>query len=84
MTKQCSKCKETKDVSTFYKMTALRPSDDGNDYYCKQCRNASAYKTWNTNKIRCTAEGCDRPNYARTLCKNHYHKQLRLDKKDNK
>ena len=82
MNKTCIRCKEVKDLSAFYKQKALRPNDDGYDYYCKQCRNTSAYKTWNTNKVRCTIDGCDRPNYARHTCKNHYHKLLRREKKN--
>lgn len=82
MTKTCSRCKEVKDVSLFYKMKALRPNDDNYDYYCKVCRNASAYKTWSTNKKKCINEGCDRPNYAKGLCKNDYHKMLRREKKN--
>ena len=84
MTKTCSKCKEVKDISLYYKSKAYRPNDDGYDYYCKACRTASVYKTWNTNKNRCTEEGCDRPNYARHACKNHYHKLLRREKKESK
>ena len=82
MTKTCSKCHQIKDLSVFYKMKAYRPNDDGYDYYCKECRNASAYKTWNNNKVKCSEEGCDKPNYARTLCKSHYHKLLRREKKN--
>lgn len=68
----------------FYKKTALRLHDDGYDYYCKSCRNTSCYKTWTTNKIKCTEDGCNNPNYAQKLCKNHYHKLLRRNKKDKK
>ena len=84
MTKTCSKCKETKDISVFYKQTALRPNDDGYDYYCKACRNASAKKTWDTNKKKCSTEQCDKPHYARTVCKCCYHKLIRREKKANK
>jgi len=82
MTKTCARCKETKDVSVFYKQTALRPNDDGLDYYCKTCRNASAKKTWTTNKKKCSTTQCDKPNYARTLCKCCYHKLIRREKKN--
>ena len=81
MTKTCSKCHEVKDLSVFYKKTAYRPNDDGYDYYCKTCRNVASKKTWNNNRVRCTIEGCDSPNYARQLCKCHYHKHLRIQKK---
>lgn len=84
MTKTCSKCREIKSLESFYKQTALRSNDDGFDYYCKVCRNASAKKTWTTNKIKCTVVECDNPHYARTVCKNHYHKLLRENKKDSK
>ena len=84
MTKTCTKCDQVKDVSVFYKMKAHRPKDDGYDYYCKLCRNSAAYKTWSNNKTKCTTEGCDRPNYARHQCKNHYHKLLRREKKVSK
>jgi hypothetical protein len=82
MTKTCSKCHEVKDLSVFYKKTAYRPNDDGYDYYCKTCRNVASKKTWNNNRVRCTIEGCDSPNYARQLCKCHYHKLLRREKKN--
>ena len=82
MTKTCSKCHEVKDLSVFYNKTALRPNDDGYDYYCKECRNASSYKTWNTNKVKCTTEECNKPNYARELCKCCYQKLLRKEKKN--
>ncbi len=82
MNKTCVRCKEAKDVSDFYKLKALRPKDDGYDYYCKSCRTTSVYKTWKTNKVKCTIDGCDRPNYARNTCKNHYHKLLRREKKN--
>ena len=84
MTKTCSKCKETKDLIVFYKQTALRPNDDGYDYYCKVCRNASAKKTWTTNKKKCSTTQCDKPHYARTVCKCCYHKLIRREKKDKK
>jgi len=81
-TKNCSKCKEVKDLSVFYKQKALRPKDDGYDYYCKACRNLSTYKTWSTNKVKCTAQGCDSPHYARQLCKCCYHKLIRQEAKN--
>lgn len=82
MTKTCSRCKKTKDIIVFYKMTALRPNDDGYDYYCKVCRNASAKKTWTTNKKKCSTTQCDKPHYARTVCKCCYHKLIRREKKN--
>ena len=84
MTKTCSRCKEIKDISLFYKQKALRPNDDGYDYYCKQCRNASAKKTSINNKIRCTSDSCTKANYARTLCREHYDKLVRREKREKK
>ena len=79
MKKICSKCQEAKDTNVFYK---LKSKDDNLDYYCKHCRNASAKKTWSTNKKKCSVDVCDRSHYARTLCKCHYHKLLKLEKKE--
>ena len=84
MTKTCSKCNETKDLSVFYKKTAYRPKDDGYDYYCKPCRNASAKKTMTSNRNKCTSDNCNKSNYARTLCREHYDKLVRREKKENK
>jgi hypothetical protein len=84
MTKTCIKCKETKDISIFYKQTALRPKDDGYDYYCKVCRNLALKKTFQTNKVKCTEQDCSKPNYARHLCRMHYDRLTRQEKRDNK
>ena len=81
MHKTCIKCKETKDKTLFYKMKAYRPNDDGFDYYCKACRNASMKKTWSTNKKKCSTAECEKPHYARTVCKCCYNKILRREKK---
>ena len=78
MTKKCSRCKEAKDTNVFYK---LKASEDHLDYLCKLCRDASAKKTWTTNKKKCSTQDCDKPHYARTLCKCHYHKLIRREKK---
>ena len=82
MIKTCIRCKEAKDIAGFYKMKAYRPNDDGFDYYCKACRNASMKKTWSTNKKKCSTAGCDKPHYARTVCKCCYNKILRREKKN--
>ena len=82
MTKTCSRCKETKELVTFYKRTALRVNDDGYDYYCKVCRNKSTYKSWTNNKSKCIEEGCSKPKYSRNVCRVHYNKIL-LNKKRN-
>ena len=81
MTKTCSKCLETKDISVFYKRTPYRAKMDGWDYYCKSCRNNASRKTWSNNQAKCTSEECDKPHYAKSFCKNHYHKHLRREKK---
>ena len=84
MIRECSKCKEGKDTSLFYKRTPYRPTEDSYDYYCKACRNLSAKKTWSTNKKKCTADQCEKPHYARTLCKCHYNKLVRRENKEKK
>ena len=81
MTKTCARCQEVKNKTLFYKMKAYRPNDDGFDYYCKACRNASMKKTWSTNKKKCSTAGCEKPHYARTVCKCCYNKLLRQEKK---
>lgn len=81
MIKKCSKCNETKDASLFYTKNAYH---DSLDYYCKICRNAAAKKAYTSNRVRCSAEGCGKPNYARHLCKCCYHKLLRREKKEKK
>jgi hypothetical protein len=84
MIKTCSRCQEAKEISNFYRQTALRPNDDGYDYYCKSCRNKSSYQSWKHNKHRCTTEGCDKANYSRELCRVHYNKFMRHKKKRDK
>ena len=79
MTKTCSRCQEAKDTTVFYK---LKAEEDGFDYLCKVCRNASAKKTWTTNKKKCSTIQCDKPHYARTMCKCCYHKLIRREKKN--
>jgi len=39
--KECSKCKEKKDLSFF---TKLKKSKDGLSYWCKECRKKSQDK----------------------------------------
>jgi len=81
MTKTCSRCKEVKDTTVFYK---LKASEDLLDYLCKLCRDASAKKTWTNNKRKCSTQDCDKPHYARTMCKCCYHKLIRREKKEKK
>ena len=40
MSKVCSKCKQEKDESEFYRN---RRTPDGLDYYCKECRKGGVY-----------------------------------------
>lgn len=84
MTKTCIKCQETKDLSVFYKKTAYHPKDDGYDYYCKECRNSAVKKTFQTNKVKCTEQDCNKPNYARHLCRMHYDKSIRKERRKKK
>jgi hypothetical protein len=79
--KCCIKCQILKEVEFFYKSTALRKNDDGLDYYCKVCRNSLVKKTFKNNKTRCSMQECDKPNYARHLCRMHYDKLVRQEKK---
>lgn len=79
--KTCSKCLTEKQLTDFYNRTAYRPNDDGLDYYCRPCRNAATQKTKLGNKYKCTAENCTKPHYARNLCRPHYDKLGRQEKK---
>ena len=81
MTKTCSRCKEVKDKTLFYKLKALRPNDDGYDYLCKVCRNLAVKKTFQNNKVKCSGQNCNKPNYARKLCRMHYDRLTRQEKK---
>lgn len=65
-------------------MKAYRPNDDGYDYLCKVCRNTSAKKTWANNKKKCSAAACEKPHYARTLCRCCYNKLIRQEKREKK
>lgn len=82
--KTCTKCKTIKQKEEFYKKTAYHPKDDGYDYYCKVCRNEAAKKTSKTNKVKCTEQDCDRSNYARNLCRMHYDKSIRRERRAKK
>jgi hypothetical protein len=76
--KSCVKCNTPKSVEFFYKLTPLRKNDDGYDYYCKSCRNALVKNNYHNNKVRCSI--CDKPNYAKSLCRSHYLKERRNNK----
>lgn len=84
MYKTCIKCKSEKPVSEYYKSKPLRKTDDGYDYYCKPCRNSCLKKTYHTNKVKCTVDGCKKPNYALKTCKVHYNKNRREQKRASK
>ena len=45
--KQCTKCKETKSYTDFYKN---RSNKDGYEYYCKPCKNAEKAKNKEVDK----------------------------------
>ena len=81
MNRTCSGCKETKDSGLFYKRTPYRPTEDNYDYYCKTCRNSAVKKTFRTNKVKCTEQDCDKPNYARHLCRMHYDRSIRKERR---
>lgn len=82
MNKTCIKCNTSKTVEFFYKSKALRKNDDGYDYYCKACRNDQAKNNYYNNTVKCTI--CDKPNYAKGMCRSHYQKQKRQEKREKK
>ena len=84
MHKTCIKCKETKDKTLFYNLKALRPNDDGYDYYCKECRNLAVKKTFKTNRVKCSNIDCNKANYARQLCRMHYDRSIRRERRKKK
>jgi len=82
MTKKCYRCQEVKDKTLFYNLKALRPNDDGSDSLCKVCRNLAVKKTFKNNKVKCSEQDCNKPNYARKLCRMHYDRSIRQEKKN--
>ena len=50
--KDCKRCNTPKHVDFFYKLKALRPNDDGYDYYCKECRNLAVKKTFKIGRLK--------------------------------
>ena len=73
--KTCSRCKNTKTHSDFYKRSSM---SDGYDYYCKECRNYYTMKNAYVGSTICSipigrATNCTNPHYARKMCKNHYY-----------
>ena len=75
-TKECIKCKVTKDISNFHK-AKYSWQKDGHDYYCKFCRVGTAIKSHVNNKHRCSLEECEKPHYAKTYCRTHYSRWIR-------
>ena len=71
--KTCKSCKQTKELSDFYLLSKVTKNTDelGYDYYCKYCRNGSHLRSVKNNKVRCSLPDCDRPHYAKTLCRMH-------------
>lgn len=72
--KQCKRCELTKEHNLFYKNSSTK---DGIDYYCKECRNTSNYKSWYAKTDPCIVDSCDKPKYAKDMCKRHYERVLR-------
>ena len=80
--KTCVKCNTPKHVDFFYKLKPIRKNDDGHDYYCKACRNHQAKNNYYNNSVKCTI--CDKPHYAKGMCRSHYCKKQRQEKKEKK
>jgi hypothetical protein len=76
-TKKCIKCKEVKDLSKFHKANYAW-QEDGYDYYCKFCRVGTAIKSHANNKRKCSLPECEKPHYAKTYCRVHYSRFIRL------
>ena len=76
--KECVKCKQSKELTDFYK-TKYGHKKDGYDYYCKYCRVGTAIKSQKAgnNKKSCSIEGCERLHYAKSWCRVHYSRWLR-------
>jgi hypothetical protein len=75
-TKQCSKCQETKTLDQFHESKSIK-AKDSHDYYCKYCRVGTSIQSKKTNKKKCTVSECGMPNYAKSMCRNHYSRFLR-------
>lgn len=81
-TKQCVKCKETKTIDNFYKISAKtakrQAQSDFYDYYCKYCRVGQSLKSHRGNNAKkCTASECDKHHYAKGFCRTHYARLVR-------
>ena len=68
-TKRCNRCRKTKPVSEFYRMTA---SKDGYQYACKDCfgktYRSSNYKRRRSNRAATTIKRTGRGKSARKTC----------------
>lgn len=78
--KECKKCKQSKSLADFYQ--------EGNDYYCKYCRNGQSIKSHRvgTRKGKCSVSECEINHYAKGYCRNHYTRMQRngqLEHKNN-
>ncbi len=69
--KTCTRCKQTKPVSDFYK-PKYHADENGYDYYCKYCRNGAHLKSRLNNTKKCSLEGCDKTHYAKSYCRLHW------------
>lgn len=71
--KVCTKCKQTKPLTDFYKAHYnYKTNQDGHDYYCKYCRKGTHLRSMENNKKICSIDDCDKPNYAKQMCRMHY------------
>lgn len=84
-TKQCKKCQETKTLDQFYKANYnYKNNQDGYDYYCKYCRKGSHLNSIRTNKKQCSLDDCNKPHYAKELCRMHYARKARHGRTESK
>jgi len=72
--KTCSKCKQEKNLDQYSKLSSQK---DGKDYYCKACRFQASTNTRYKNKVKCTWNECERPNWAHGLCRMHLGRKLK-------
>lgn len=81
-TKTCTKCKQSKPLTDFYKTTQYnyKTNQDGHDYYCKYCRTGTHLNSRNTQKKQCSLEECVKPHYANNYCRMHYARVRRTGK----